>query len=283
MEAHTHVGGNDDVRTIIDLAVGSVEVQELNADATLIGVAVPRDARFQVEDLRGYLDKYKDAPDRVHGTVRVQKVEDLIRYVDRFDDEGHTTIWLDATTALVVAVLNDHAKDAPQWGDHRVSLQLEHTPEWNHWLKYDGHLLSQVDFATHLEEGVDEIIEPDGATMLEIAQSMIGSVDASFRSAHRLRDGSVKFAYVEEVQAGAGQDGELDIPKTFTLSVAPFVGEEPAPIVARFRFRIVDQKLKLAYNLERPWQVEREAVDRVAVKLAESFQGDRVFIGSPRS
>lgn len=278
----------DDVRSteveqIIDLATGSVLRQDLNDDGTLIGVAVPQSGRFQVLDLREYLDKYKDAPDRVTGSVRVQKVEDLVRYVKRHDVAENTTIWLDAKSHAVVAVLNDHGKDAPQWGDHRVSLTLEKTPEWQHWLKYDGQLLSQVDFATHIEEGLNEVVEPDGATLLEIAQSMIGSVDAQFRSAHRLRDGSLKFAYIEEVQAGAGQDGELEIPKTFTLSISPFVGEEPAPITARFRYRITDQKLKLAYNLERPWQVEREAVDRVAVKLTATFEGDRVFIGSPRS
>lgn len=269
---------NVDAQVIVDTAQAAVEPHALEPTDGLVGIVVPAGATHKVVDLEQYLI----APNRAKGLVTTQRVEDFVRYVERHDEPGSTTIWIDSNNHVVVGVLNDHGKDDAQWGDHRVKLQLQHTPEWLHWEKYDGKMLDQTDFAEHIEIGLDEIVDPDGATMLELAQSISGSTDATFKSTRRLDNGSVAIAYVEETQAAAGKSGDIEIPKMFQLSVAPFFGEGPAPLFARFRYSVRQGDLRLGYKLERPWKVIEETIDRIALNLDAKFTG-RVFVGSPRS
>ncbi len=196
-------------------------------------------------------------------------------------DEDATTIWVHPENGKVVAVLDDHPPAGAAWGKHRAELHLVVTDEWKFWTANDGQMLSQEAFAEHIELGLREIREPAGADMLEIAQSFYATTNAEMRSARRLQDGSVRVMYNEETEASAGARGELDIPKQFTLGVAPFLGEDAYEVVARLRYRINNGDLRLGYKLERPADVVRDALGQIAARLGEEF-GDHVFMGSPR-
>lgn len=270
-----HSGG--DAQVIVDTAQEAARPEVLEPDR-LYHRVVPEGARGEVIDLERYLP----APRRARGHVRLQTVDDLVRYVQRHDDPGSTTIWVDMDAHLVVAVLNDHTQDGAQWGDHRATLALKATDEWRHWTSRDGKLLAQEDFAEHIEDGLAEIVLPDGATMLEIAQSIQGTTKAEFQSAHRLADGAIGIKYVEEQTAAAGTKGELEIPERFELAIAPFLGEEPYRVRARLRYRIRSGSLTIGYRLDRPSDVIRDAIDQIATRLHGQFEGGRVFIGTPR-
>jgi uncharacterized protein YfdQ (DUF2303 family) len=262
------------------LAAGVTLAEPVELDPTKVYDRVlPDCATHEIIDLERFLSR----PRRATGTVRPQTVDDLVRYVQRHDDEESTTLWVDEDGQQVSAVLNDHPSGQSAWGDHRAHLQLRLTPEWRRWTALDGKLVGQEDFAEHIELGLPEIVSPDGATMLEIAQSIEGSKSADFKSGHRLQDGNVAIEYVEQTSARAGQKGELDIPARFRLAIAPFLGEEPAEIQARFRYRIAGGGLRLGYLLERPELVIRESIDRIGDRLASQFGEHRVFVGTPRS
>lgn len=241
---------------------------------------VPAGATAEVLDLEQFLP----APRRLRGTVAAQRVQDLVRYVERHDAEEFTTIWVDAAAYRVIAVLNDHgcALDAADWGDHRAELQLLLTDAWKHWTGKDGILMAQEDFAEHIDDGLIDIVEPDGAEMLEVAQSIQGTTTAEFKAAHRLASGAIGVQYVEQQTAAAGQRGELEIPERFVLGVAPFEGEDAYKIRARLRYRIRGGNLTIGYRLERPGDVLRDAVDGIAQRLADQFGINRVFVGVPR-
>src|SRR5207237_7862330 len=199
IEALGRVAGGD-AQAIIDTARQGAIPDQLDPDA-IVSQIVPEGARWEVKDLEQYLER----PRRAAGTVELQERAELVRYVERHDDVDSTTLWVDAEGLAVTAILNDHEGGAgsetrapgnPAWGDHRAELKLKHTPEWEHWLRADKKLLSQADFAEHIDAGLKEIVTPEGATMLEIAQSIEGSVSAEFKSAKRLRDGNVQIEYV---------------------------------------------------------------------------------------
>lgn len=271
------IADSNDTAAAIAAGVTLADPHELETQK-VYGVLVPDGAAHKIVDPEQFLE----GPRRAKGTVAPQTVDDLARYVQRHDDTTQTTVWVDADGQAVTAVLNDHPAGGAAWGDHRATLKLKPTPEWQRWVALDGKLVDQEQFAEHIELGLPEIVDPDGATMLEIAQSIEGSKSADFKAGHRLQDGSVAIEYVETTAAKAGQKGELDIPARFRLAIAPFLGEEPAEISARFRYRIRGSGLVLGYLLERPELVVRQCVDNIADRLAGTFGQERVFVGRPR-
>ncbi len=263
-------------QVIVDITREAEQAKLVELDATKL-YAVPTHADRRVLDLREYLD----APDRAKGTVTVQTVDDFARYITRHDSLDGTTVWVDMDTALIVGVLDDHGQEAPGWGEHRARLQLKPTDEWAHWTKLDGRLVDQETFAEHLEDGLREVVEPAGQIMLEVAQSMQGHTKAEWRQARRLQDGSIGFLYSEDATATAGGNGELEIPERFKLGISPFLGEEAYRVNARLRYRVTGGNLTIGYKLDRPGDVARDAIDKIADRLAHTFT-ERVFIGRPR-
>ncbi len=264
-----------EAQVIVDITREAEQAKLVQLDATKL-YAVPLGADRRVLDLREYLD----TPDRARGTVTVQTVDDFARYITRHDTQDGTTVWVDMDTALIVGVLDDHGQE-PGWGEHRARLQLKPTDEWAHWTRLDGKLVDQETFAEHIEDGLKEIVEPAGQIMLEVAQSMQGHTKADWKQAQRLSDGSISFVYHEDATATAGGNGELEIPERFKLGIAPFLGEEAYAVNARLRYRVTGGNLTIGYKLDRPGDVARDAIDKIADRLAHTFT-ERVFIGRPR-
>lgn len=271
--------GKTEAEAIIDVtreaAVG--ELREVDP-RKVYSTVVPEGFAIETVDFEYLLD----VPKRMAGTVTVQTVDDFAGYVSRHDDQDGTTVWVDIETAQIIGVLDDHRQEGPGWGDHRALLRLKATEQWAHWAKLDGQLVEQEKFADHIEDGLKEIVEPSGPTMLEVVQTMQGATKADWKSAKRLQDGSVSFLYHEDATATAGGNGELDIPATFKLGMAPFLGEDEYAVTARLRYRVSSGKLQIGYKLDRPGDVVRDAIDQIAARLAQTFT-DRVFIGKPRA
>lgn len=182
------------------------------------------------------MEQYLPTPTRKRGAVALADADSLVAYIERHKSTVGTTIWSDLDRARIVAVLDDHQNDSATagWGQHRATLQLRSTPDWDHWVKNDGKLLDQQTFAEHIEDGADAIREPAPATMLEVAQSFQAKRGVNFSSSRHL-GGEVEFAFEETVAARAGQKGKLEVPSVFTLGVAPFEGASLYELKARLR------------------------------------------------
>jgi uncharacterized protein YfdQ (DUF2303 family) len=204
------------------------------------------------------LAKFLPAPRRKAGSVTLHDAASFAAYVNRHKTPA-TVLYAHREASKVVAVINDHATDVPGWGDHVAVLQIVHTKEWNHWAGKDGKLISQGEFAEHIEQGLEEITEPPAADMLELAQSFEAHSQVQFKSAKLLQDGSRQLVYQETVDARAGQSGNITIPREFTLGVAPYEGTDPYKVTARLRYRLQSEHLVLGYQLIRPEQILKAA------------------------
>lgn len=250
---------------------GTMTLQEV--DPTKDYVRVDAEGRAQILDLSSLLE----TPTRPKGTYRPATVESFIAYVETHKDDGHTTIWVHQTDGKVLAILDDNADGATAWREHRAELKLEHTSEWKFWTEGQG-LGDQEAFAEHLQEGIGEIVEPDGATLVEIAQTFQANTEVTFRKGVDITSGEVRFQYDEATEAKAGK-GNVAVPKTFKLKLAPFIGEDPVEVIASLRFRTGRGKLEIGYKLEGAERIVEEALGRVAAKLDDKFK--RVYRGTP--
>ncbi len=266
-----------DVGAIIDAA--REHAHPIRVDPTkqeIVGLVVPDGCTLKTIDPD---DRYLEAPRQVAGSVTVGDVASFQAYVSEFYDSYTTTAWVDAERFRVDALLNDAHNGNPAWRDHRATLQLVKTQEWERWRGLNTSMVDQERFARHIEVSEEDITDPSAADLLEIASSFYATTSAEVRSAKRLHSGETQLEWIEETNATAGNKKQLAVPKEFTLRIAPFVGENPVDVRALFRYRLTGGVLKLGYELVRPDDIERAVMNAVA----ETLRGDinRVYIGSP--
>lgn len=262
-----------DAAAIIEAAQTAVEPVEVDPNK-VYSVVAPAGATVHLLDL----SRWADAPARKTGTYRPQTVQAFIDYAKAHVTDA-TTVWVHPTNGQIGAVIDDHAGEGPDWREHLVTLALGTTPEWDYWLAKDGAMMSQAEFAEHIEGGLNEIQEPAAADVLEIAQSFHASVGSTFRSSIRLTSGEQKLQYDEEVSASAGTAGELTVPTEIVIAVAPFIGEDAYRVKAWLRFRLRAGQLTIGYKLDRPESHQRDALQKIAERLAEQFP--QTYVGQP--
>ncbi len=264
-----------DIKTIVDTALLAAEPAEL-VPGKVYAWLTPSGSVQRV-DLTG--DEHRDAPARKTGTTTLRDVASFLAYHGKHSDPA-SEVYADATRLTITAVLDAHSAGTPRFGKHRAVLALRTTEAWDQWLAKDNRLIGQAEFAEHLEDHLAELIEPDAATMLEIAQSFQATTKADFTSSTRLASGQRQLSYVEETTARAGGKGQLTIPETFEIGLVPFEGSDPYKLTARFRYRIADGQLRLGYKLDRPGDVLRAAFADVLAAVADAVE-QPVLNGTP--
>lgn len=283
----------NETQAAIDAGVALAEPSTITDG--LVGVIIPAGGTFKEVDLKAFEDKHAAHPRRKVGTVHVQDADSFVAYLDKHGLHS-SEVFADPARRGLVGIINAHAgtTDAPGsdtmtgrveadagHGDHRVLLELIATDAWTAWTKNDKQWMSQVQFAEHLEDNILDIVNPDAATMLEIAQSFHATTGVAFKSVQRLHSGEATLKYEETTTARAGQKGDLDIPTEFTLYVQPFTGQPTmAEITARFRYRIRDGVLSLSYALNQPDVVVRQVFDEIVETVREGIT-QPVFQGRP--
>lgn len=228
-------------------------------------------------DLTG--PQYTGTLARKTGRTVVRDAASFLAYWTKHHDDA-SEVYADVEQLSVTAVLDAHAADEPGFGEHRLTLSLRRTKAWEEWLALDGKLVDQDRFANFLEDHLPELVDPDAATMLEIAQSIKATTKAEFQSSSRLQSGERKFVFTEDVKASAGSRGDITIPEVFEIAVAPFEGAAAYKMRARFKYRLGGGQLALGYKLEQPEERARAAFADVLNAIAESV-GTPVLNGTP--
>jgi len=188
-------------------------------------------------------------------------------------------VFCDVENAVFAGVLDYHNPDRPNWCEHVVRLECAQTREWREWTENDGQAMDQIKFAYFIEQHMDEIVEPKAAEMLEIVTTLKAKNKVTFESGIRLANGQVQFQYREEIDGQAGIKGELKVPEEFTLGIRVFEGEVAYKVVARFRHRVREGKVMMWYDLVRPHNIVRDAVENIADRICEKVQASLFLNG----
>jgi uncharacterized protein YfdQ (DUF2303 family) len=255
------------------MAAGAVAPVSYGADALpdVLAAVVPAGYTLWVEDLSGF-DRLKGAPRRVTAAVHVNDVSAWLDYYRKYSNPaGGVEVFADVRTNRIVGILDAPlGPGAPRFGEHTVTLTLRRSAAWTAWTSRSGVTMRQHEFAEHLEDRSPDLVDPDAATMLEIAATISATAGVKFESGVHLASGQRRFQYLETVEGKAGRRGELTIPSQFTIQVQVWRGVPiVVPMTARLRYRIASEGLTLGYVLDRVEDVE----DAAWQALLDEFRG----------
>jgi uncharacterized protein YfdQ (DUF2303 family) len=206
------------------------------------------------------------APTHMIARRHVTDAESFLAYYARFADE-RSIIMCNVDKGEFVATFDYHAPGKPAFQDHSLHYTCQQTQEWKTWNERSSKRMSQIEFAFFLEQNAREIVQPEGATILEIALTLTAKTNLSFKSGKRLADGQTQFRYEEELEGKAGANGDITIPDKIKLGLRVFEGCAPYEIDALFRWRLKDGDLTFWFDLVRPHVTYRAALDDVYTRI----------------
>lgn len=267
---------DNDIQTIVETADRAIPPQPVEA-GNLYVVPTATGGR-EVIDLTG--DEYLNVPRRKRGTVRVRDIESLGQYWDKHHTPEVSEVYADIDRDQITAVLDAHAAGAAGWAQHRVTLGVQRTRNWKTWTEFDGKYLEQVEFAEHIRANLPDVVDPDGADLLELAQSFQATTEVNFKSSNQLRSGEFELLYSEQVNASAGRDKKITIPAGLKLLLKPYEDNEPGPITAQFRYRLKEGRVYLGYVLNQPEEVLQNAFNALVTKIEDRLDTN-VMRGTP--
>ena len=222
---------------------------------------------YSSKDVTAEMEKAEPIPFRKKGTVTLISLGALIQYCKDQAAKDSAYIYADPDATTFTAVFNDQ-RAGQGWRDHRAVFKAEFTPEFKRWLEHSGEKFSQTEFAEFIEDNFADLQGDDAPLLLKVATTIASTSGINFSSARRLHDGQTQLTYNETINTTAGENGALQIPKTFTLGIRIFKNGEGYKLIARLKYRLQSGLVQFHYELERPERAIEDAfkgyVDKVA-------------------
>lgn len=245
-------------QTLLEAGMLLGEPKRLNGSEGKPFIIVPASAT--VRDLEAYLP----SPVAIAEVVRCTEATSFLKYVNQFKTpETQLFASVCATGADFTAVLDYHGPGKPSWGQHMAIYNCPQTEEWKRWTAYNNAAMDQQEFAEFIEMNQAQVVSPSGATLLEIARSLVAKIKVDFTSGIRLNNGNVQLQYEQVTEAKAGEKGTLEVPEKFKLGLVLFQGGPAYAIDALLRYRIVERKLTFHFVLVNPHLIIADAVQKL--------------------
>jgi uncharacterized protein YfdQ (DUF2303 family) len=236
---------------------------------------VPKD--YQIQDL----EKYLPTPLRVRQHVTLNDTASFIDYVKAYAKQPSTRLFFANEGEAFEAVIDYHeSAGAPAWCEHKATFKPVRSVEFTTWMERNKKQFTQVDFARFLEENLPDVVEPEGAVLLEVALTMEAKKEVTFSSGMRLATGQIQFQYDEEVR-GTAKKGTLEIPEQFVLGIAIHENGPAYRIPVRLRWRLHEGKAIFWYEIVRPHRFVQDAIKEIRAKVTADT-GYPVLTGVPR-
>lgn len=223
-------------------------------------------------------------PERPRANVRLRDAASFIKY---FMDHAcyQSRIYASLEPAKFLAVIDDFRdfNDAGEtiagqsaWREFRAHFDIPASREWQLWHSANRKQMGQLAFAEFLQDNLPDVVQPDGADLLQLALNFEASQAGNFIATQRLQDGSHNLQW----RADNNSSGSVKLPEQITLSIPVFENEQPSEVHARLRYRIKEGSLSIWYELIRSHKVLEQAFratwDRIATEC-----GDVILLGMP--
>ncbi len=272
---------NNIAATLSKILPEAKQLADAGPGSNALVLAVPQGSGIQTLDL----EKFQPAPRRKTGTASFSDAASFAAYIATHAIDG-TTAWVNfnpQTNALAFnAVLDEFAKDAPAWRQHRAGFTPETSAEWKTWTGRNGKTFTQTEFAEFIEANSTDIAPIDGMPsdldMLGMATNFIANEDRQLKSAVRLQSGGVNLSYIADVDAGTAE--VMKVFDKFTIGIPVFQDGSAYPIVARLKYRMKQGAVSFFYELIRLDRVHRTAALGQIATLRESLGAVPLLMGT---
>ena len=274
--------GEAEIAALTKTAREAVEVRTLDNGAQI--AFAPRE--FNLHQLTAPT-KPKELPERIQRAASFDNADSLARYVNRYKTASSLLV-ADIDASVIKVILDYHGRQdgeaiteheglrSPQALDHSASWDVGYSEEFKTWDAFNGKFRSQEEAIRFFEENLQDILKPDGASMLELVKDFSSEKVTNFQSSRRLDNGDRHLVYVEQ---STNAKMSLPVPTKLTLSLPIYVGEEPTTFEAFFRTRINNGALAIGIEFHRIEAVKIAAFEMAATRVAE-LTGLDVFYGS---
>jgi len=219
-------------------------------------------ARATVYDL----EKFLEAPRRIRQALDFDRLESFCGYVNEFKGAG-TKIFMDMKMGKLTAVLDYHQPGKPSWGHHRANFEPLQTEEWTRWRVVNGQWMNQEAFALFLDENAADVTTPPAGEMLDMSRNLTAKISVNFKKGIRLENGTEQIQYEEAMETKAGHKGQLEVPSSFTLSMALWEGCPKRPLEARLRYKIKEGTLSFCSTLVRPHIFQQAEIEALRAEV----------------
>jgi uncharacterized protein YfdQ (DUF2303 family) len=218
-------------------------------------------------------------PDRIRVDVDLYDLESFIMYVNEHKGP-HTRIFAQTLLSpyeFAACFDYHHTNGMPEWCAHVARLKLTETDQFKTWKANNEKGFSQADFALFIEDNSLDVIEPDGATMFELALDMRAAQSTNFDKKVVLENGDTRLTFEENTDI-QHKDGCITIPKSFVIEIPVFEGVPAIRFECRFVTKLKRPSLELGYQIIRMRESLRRVLQAGSTKILEEtsvtiFQG----------
>jgi uncharacterized protein YfdQ (DUF2303 family) len=225
---------------------------------------------YTLESFKGHSDRIR-RPDE---SVKIFREESFRNYWGRFSNDN-SVCFGDLDGLTLSAVIDYHSADGtPAHCKHSSSFTPRLDIGWKFWKGCSGKFMSQRDFQRVLEERTDDIIDPEGAGLLDLIANLEATMRIEAGDVHRLDNGSRNIQYRKANQFA----GDVTIPARIRIATGVFEGAPVQEVPVLLRWDVDDETHKAKFALEIPdiKGVEQAAFTNLA-KETEKLIGDRFF------
>lgn len=223
-------------------------------------------------------------PKRPQATVRLRDAASFIRF---WSDHAvaRSRIYATMEPARFLAVIDefDFAVESPNvdeqadWRAFRAEFLVPASREWTTWTAVHRKDMGQLAFAEFLQDNLPDIVQPEGASLLEMCLNFEAVTGGKVVATQRLQDGSVSLQFQAENIGGAS----VKLPDVITLSIPVFENEKPVEMQARLKYRIKREDGSISFRIElvRAHKVLEQAFREVWARIEGA--GAVVLLGTP--
>lgn len=240
----------------------SAEHPELPPFLSVPLMAIPEG--WKLEDLKPYLDKFRDKPERRKGRVVLQEAQSFINYVNRA--KGADTVLFASSSVFqgdIIAVFDYDPAGSDQseagWHDMQAHYPFRTSEAFKIWSAQSGKKLGMKDFAKFMNDRIPDlgvatdenpvkfdlgILNPEYAepsAILELADGITLNAKKKYSQHQRLSSGEHQIEFAEEHGETTTKAGKtVKVPGFFLLNISVFEEGEKVLIPVRLRYSVGD-------------------------------------------
>ena len=262
-----------DIKAAIEslIALGEARVGDDTFRSEIDGVpyvVIPKDYQFKE------LPHLREIPPRRRGVVSLHTCESLLRYIDTYcENKSSACVFSDRDYGSFFGILDWWGDDnnPRSYKEDRVEFRPTSSDEWKIWRASNKKKMAHLEFANFLEDNLIDVVEPEAATLLEVARTMQATKKVEFISANRIENGDLEIIHRKvATEATAGMKGDFRVPDKIVVRLRVFLGEEPVDVPCRFRYELASGELRLWYEMLRPDRLVETAMDKIADAIRAS-------------